>query len=279
MFFEEKTVTWGDFCQIAEDKKSNDILYYYRGLSSKSHQLQTTLGRVLSNLTDESEYVFANRYFQLLKEHEPEIKQMVKGITLPRENPFKVAMMVGDENHENEFKKLFDYLITLRHHGYPSPLLDWSKDPFMSAGFALKGEPKEDFVIFRLKYQWPTFDPFNRQLYGSVYVPDAQSERHHEQNSFYTIILEHDHTDTLQKSDRRKGPKFILTPYDLVQLDTGNSVIEKFIIAFNDIKEVKKDLTAHKIDPDALPGAQMPLDDYIKAFIPSCKWAECAGTI
>lgn len=37
-----------------------------------------------------------------------------------------------------------DYLIYLRHYGYPSPLLDWSESPYIAAYFALSGAIKND---------------------------------------------------------------------------------------------------------------------------------------
>lgn len=47
-----------------------------------------------------------------------------------------------------------DYLIYLRHHGYPSPLIDWSESPYIAAYFAAfesaesKSTPEARFAIF-----------------------------------------------------------------------------------------------------------------------------------
>src|SRR5690606_2110705 len=32
----------------------------------------------------------------------------------------------------------YDFLVYLRHHGFPSPLLDWTRSPYVSAFFAFR---------------------------------------------------------------------------------------------------------------------------------------------
>ncbi len=38
----------------------------------------------------------------------------------------------------------YQYMAYLRHHGFPSPLLDWSRSPFIAAFFALRHASPED---------------------------------------------------------------------------------------------------------------------------------------
>ncbi|WKZ38486.1 MAG: FRG domain-containing protein [Anaerolineales bacterium] len=46
--------------------------------------------------------------------------------------------------HEVHFpRSIYSYLIYLRHHGYPSPLLDWTTSPYIAAYFAMCDSPRE----------------------------------------------------------------------------------------------------------------------------------------
>ena len=82
----------------------------------------------------------------------------------------------------------YPYFIYLRHHGFPSPLLDWSGSPYIAAFFALKDPARsaERVVVYAL---WP--------LVGSsaddkptihALGPNVRSHRrHYLQQSRYTI--------------------------------------------------------------------------------------------
>lgn len=85
----------------------------------------------------------------------------------------------------------FEYVAYLRHHGFPSPLLDWSRSPYVAAFFAFReAAPKvEKRAIFAYcdrpegTYGGTIGEPTIQLLAGHTRTP----RRHFFQQSIYTV--------------------------------------------------------------------------------------------
>jgi hypothetical protein len=51
-----------------------------------------------------------------------------------------------DQNHYRMLA--YEYLAHLRHNGFPSPLLDWSRSPYVAAYFAFSGARSDNVAIY-----------------------------------------------------------------------------------------------------------------------------------
>ncbi len=87
----------------------------------------------------------------------------------------------------------FDYLGYLRQHGFPSPLLDWTRSPFIAAFFAFRERRSTDraiFVFLKAPSQWTHHgndEPDIVDLGWRV----GRHKRHFLQRSAYTICLQY----------------------------------------------------------------------------------------
>ena len=108
---------WQDFRDFINSSVNNNQIFFYRGQMDPSWKLQTSFHRLTehTNLTI-SEYIdivlTKLQYHFIAKENE----------------------MIDFQN-PNDFGA---FLAKIQHHGFPTPLLDWTLSPYIATYFALR---------------------------------------------------------------------------------------------------------------------------------------------
>lgn len=133
-YFEEEEITsWTDF----EEKISNDlekeknwrresysgIQWLYRGQSDAKWQLQSTLKRHQKSKKKRSKITWKEYHYVLRAIKTTVESYLEKTINFPED--FEERTSPGPPPG-------YEFMIYTRHHGFPSPLLDWSRSPYVA---------------------------------------------------------------------------------------------------------------------------------------------------
>lgn len=223
----EKELTWNEFKGLVHKLDSTE--YIYRGQASTEWALEPTLARFIRR-----DNILAKEYYNsfLLVCSDDRIRKhpYLQNFNFSDiEHPIKIGLLYGDSAHKEQMQYLFDFMICLRHLGFPSPFLDWTRNYKVAAFFAASNlEPNQPMAIFRVKTPLANcFDPFQQQVVMSDFDFKTHS-RHFRQQSCYTIITQHNHSDTVSRPELRRGMNYLLMKYDL--LERSKMEIEKYNI-------------------------------------------------
>lgn len=117
-------------------KESSPLLF--RGQGNSDWKLTTTLER-----SGASGMLFRDYYRLICASIAPAVKTFT-GEEIPEYKPDYAAKAFLDQQLllDRQFPPppLYRYMAYLRHHGFPSPLLDWSRSPFVAAFFAFRDQ-------------------------------------------------------------------------------------------------------------------------------------------
>lgn len=169
----------------------SDVLF--RGQSDASWKLETTLERVRSPMTTWS---LARYFASITRTHPAIVAHTGRQWSLPHRLEYDSWASKFDSAGSSRSWKAYEFMAYLRHHGFPSPLLDWSRSPYVAAFFAFRADAGASDRVAIYAYREDSGrgkvtgigQPQIVQLHE--YVPTHA--RHFRQQCLYTVCVHYD---------------------------------------------------------------------------------------
>lgn len=160
--------SWQDFedqlkilADKRRDRRTNKYVnvspFLYRGHADREWPLSTTLERYLKKYLKKniSSFLTFKSYYKIINAAKTQIETFTNQ-NWPIPIPEEYNEWAGRSDLASLLKfPAYEYMIYLRHHGFPSPLLDWTHSPYIAAYFAFNNIPdhvKQVSIFTLLEY-------------------------------------------------------------------------------------------------------------------------------
>lgn len=246
---EERSLeTWAQFEETVEDIRREHVLsadqdrspLLFRGQENSCWSLRTTLDRWRERMP------FGD-YYRIIDRIQPQIESLTR-----TEWPIPPYPEVerATQDYDQFSKELlcgrcpgYAYMAYLRHHGFPSPLLDWTRSPYIAAFFAFSKANEDSqgrvavYVLSGMKLRLSG----NRMPVLYRYGPYVRTHRRHVlQQSEYTLCTGFDDTWYFERYDtifdpghRQQSVCWKITLPATERLKALNSLDERNLNAFS----------------------------------------------
>jgi hypothetical protein len=244
-----KVDSWPEFRnavdqKLAELRQSSRRTFspLFRGVGSSCWRLETTLERSMETTTCDT----LKTYYRKIDHSKPAVESLTgkRWQDIPKWQDFEARLdQSGGEYLStilSENPSIYEYLIYLRHHGFPSPLLDWTRSPYIAAFFAFDSMDRDAKFVAVYMYVRDSMQISEAGIYTFIVGKYVRTHpRHYLQQSNYSLCvgLEGDkvagydyrfmpHGGALGKSKREMFLRILLPASErrnaLIELDSMN---------------------------------------------------------
>tara|TARA_R110002167_G_scaffold61913_4_gene174934 strand:- start:33949 stop:34791 length:843 start_codon:yes stop_codon:yes gene_type:complete len=166
---------------------SNEILF--RGQADSQWKLQTTLERATNS------HFTVQQYLQRANSCVNEIESVTGKRWNLKSYPEILKEIVNTQDMMRVHLPHYEYLVYLRHHAFPSPLLDWTTSPYIAAYFACESNNDAERLAIFVFIERP--DGYKTGRSGSnkikTFGPYATTDvRHFAQKARYSVATSWD---------------------------------------------------------------------------------------
>ncbi|MDD4005239.1 MAG: FRG domain-containing protein [Elusimicrobiaceae bacterium] len=252
-------ISWNEFKQklpsieskcikLADNTTFTPMAAYFRGQADAKWELKTTLERE----THFELYSSCKDYISLLNKIDGAIKSIhPESPKFDYKNHLDKSHMLFSNND------LLEYFAFVRHLGFPSPLLDWSRSPYVAAFFAFNTcDPTavSNVAIYVLYNNSVLTHEQTSGIRGTTFLFIGEylrtHKRHYIQQSNYTLALE----SSLTKDNatyKLSSEKFV--PYiKTFECDNSRNYLKKYILPSSERNIALKDLDKMNINSFSL---------------------------
>jgi len=183
--------------QDLEQRNHQDLpALLFRGLGSSEWGLETTLER--PHPSEPCGGTLGLRgYYRVIEASKPAIETFSgrRWDKLPTTPEFEALMDRATAKELlssvlSPLTEVYEYLAYLRHHGFPSPLLDWTASPYVAAFFALDAPPTQSQEVCVCVLLRGSFRTASDKADLSVVGPYMRSHpRHFLQQCWYSVCV------------------------------------------------------------------------------------------
>jgi len=215
----------------------------FRGQSDASWKLQTTLERFTNRTFS------AFDYYKAIRSVKPAVVSMTeKEWKLPEFETFK------EEDEIFHVPIGLEFMVYLRHHGFPSPLLDWTRSPYVAAFFAFRSPqvPNDGRVAIYSYVNWcgvPKGGCAGSPVVHGLGPYVETHKRHYAQQCEYTVCL------------KQVGDEHVYCSHESAFADKSSDQgeLRKFTLPASERRNVLKQLHRMNVTSFALFGSEESL--------------------